>query len=119
MPASSYDTASEDKISIMNYVAGGEMEKSPKAPSPPFPHHLHRQLLMNSKNYGQIENIGKGSLYGKHIVVGERWKRLVGEFFFGGGILFGRGILFGAGKVKKYQILLDVRIFFYYLHYYI
>ena len=30
-------------------------------------------------------------------MVGERWKRLVGEFFCGGGILF------GGGKVEKYH----------------
>ena len=32
-------------------------------------------------------------------MVGERWKRLVGEFFCGGGILF------GGEKVEKYQKL--------------
>ena len=39
------------------------------------------------------------------MIVGERWKRLVGEFFFGGGILF------GGGKVEKYPNLFD-EIFF-------
>ena len=43
------------------------------------------------------EKIGNENSY--RMVVGERWKWLVGEFFFGGGILF------GGGKVEKYPFL--------------
>ena len=56
-------------------------------PFPPFPHHFNYQLMMNSDNLVNTEKNDKEMSQRKQIV-GERWKRLVGEFIFGGEILF-------------------------------
>ena len=54
-------------------------------------------MMMNSEYFGKTEKIGNENSYRKQMVVGERWKWLVGEFFFDGGILF------GGGRVEKYH----------------
>ena len=74
----------------------GEKCKRAQVTFSTFPHHFNCPMMMNSEYFGRTEKIGNENKYRKQMVVGERWKWLVGELFFGGGIIF------GGGKVEKY-----------------
>ena len=86
------------------YCSWGNMEKSLKSPFPSFPRHFHCQLMLNSENHGNTENVSNEMLSRKQIMIRERCKRLVGGLFFGGGIIF------GGGKVEKYLLFLKAHL---------